>query len=199
MSTPAKVDRAGSKRRRLVEIGVQLLDEMPYADITITAITVRAGMTRGLFFYYFGDKDAYFDQVVAAFLDLQRARFAANDPQAADNPAAWLRAEIDAFLDIMDAHPQSMRTLMEQHWSSQVDDAGATMSDLTAARVTRAFALPEHDPVLRALLVSWGLHCVDTALRVQRTGTWDRVLVGAVLEAELHAVLATYRAPRTSV
>ena len=187
--TPVMTARdSEAKRKRLLKAGRDLLDELSYEEITVSMIAVRAQMARGLVFYYFGDKDAFFRHVVRDFLDEQRTRFESNDPAQAPDPVAWLEAEVSIFLDIMAAHPQAMRTLVEQSLTSE-RLGGITMSDFTTVRIRQAFRLRAGDALLDTALHSWGYHCVDLVLRAQEDGSWNQTGIAAILTAECRAVL----------
>src|ERR1044072_4469097 len=96
--------KADDKRRRLGEAGPGVVAELPYTDIPVAAIAERAGMARSLVFYYFTDKDELFRAAVRDFLDRLREWFMKNDVSAVGDARAWLRNEVEIFLDMMAAH-----------------------------------------------------------------------------------------------
>ncbi|QJY47395.1 TetR/AcrR family transcriptional regulator [Pseudonocardia broussonetiae] len=186
--------KAGDKRRRLIEAGLELMEELPYADITVAMIAERAKMARSLIFYYFTDKDALFRGVVHDLLDGLRRVFETNDLSLAQDPAVWLRREVEIFLEFMAAHPQAMATIVSQGWEDVEDDSGATMMDFTAGRVQQAFGAHPQDPLLDAALHSWASHCVDLAIRTRKTAPQaDPETVAALLIGQLEAVFSTLR------
>jgi AcrR family transcriptional regulator len=186
--------KADDKRRRLVEAGLELMEDLPYADITVAMIAERAGMARSLVFYYFEDKEALFHNVVRDFLDGVRQLFEINDVSDVRDPKAWMRREVDIFLDFMANHPQAMSTIMSQGWEVEPDGAGSTMMDYTAGRVQQALDLPPQDELMDAALHSWAYHCVDLAIRTQRSSLQsERSLVAALLVEQLDAALCTLR------
>jgi AcrR family transcriptional regulator len=194
VSAPSTSDRAESKRQKLIDAGLALLDELPYSEITVSMVAERAQMARGLLFYYFGDKDSFFQQVVAALQEQQLAGYEVNDPSEVDDPMTWLAAEVSIFLDTMEAHPRLMRTLAEQGWLD-ANPSGSRIGDFTTGRIRQAFRLSEDNALLDAALHSWGIHCVDLVVRAQHHDAWDRDAVGALVMAELRAVLATVGDP----
>lgn len=185
--------KADNKRRRLINAGLALMDELPYAEITVAMIAERADMARGLVFYYFKDKETLFLGAVRALLDGVRQSFEANDVlDAQDDPTAWLRREVEVFLDFMKAHPQAMETIVSQGWQEEPDELGATMMDFTASRVLQAFGGSPEDELLDAALHSWAWHCVDFAIRLRKTAPRsDRSAVVAVLVNQAEAVFTT--------
>lgn len=171
------------------------MEDLPYADITVSMIAERAKMARSLVFYYFKDKEALFRGVVHDLLDGLRRVFETNDLSIVQDPAVWLRREVEIFLDFMAAHPQAMATIVSQGWEDVRDDSGATMMDFTAGRVQRAFGAHPRDELLDAALHSWASHCVDLAIRTQKTAPEaDRETVAALLIGQLEAVFSTLNA-----
>src|SRR5581483_2700452 len=196
MTRAREGSKADTKRRRLIDAGLELIEELPYAEITAAMIAERAGMARTLVFYYFEDKETLFRAVVRDLLHGLRSSFEANDLLAAPDPMAWLRHEVAIFFDFMSAHPQAMATILGQGWENVEDDAGATMMDFTAGRVREAFGAPPHDELLDAALHSWAYHCVDLEARIQRTAPGsDRRVVAALLVGQLEAVFSILGTP----
>ena len=192
MTRAGASSKADDKRRRLIEAGLELMEELPYAEITVAMIAERAGMARSLVFYYFEDKEALFRSVVRGFLDQVRQLFLANDLSEVQDPTVWLHREVDIFLDFMTAHPQAMATIVSQGWEVEPDSAGSTMMDFTAGRVQQAFGLPTQDKLLAAALHSWAYHCVDLAIRTQTSSLQsERAVVAALLVGQAEAVFST--------
>lgn len=172
------------------------MEELPYAEITVAMIAGRAGMARSLVFYYFEDKDTLFRGVVRDFLDRLRLLFEANDLSTVQDPTAWLRREVEIFLEFMAAHQQAMATIVGQGWEDVQDSDGATTMDFTASRVQQAFGLSPDDDLLDAALHSWASHCVDLAIRAQKTAPRaDPATVAGLLVGQLEAVFSTLGSP----
>jgi AcrR family transcriptional regulator len=192
MTRAVASSKADDKRRRLVDAGLVLMEELPYADITVAMIAERAGMARSLVFYYFEDKEALFHSVVRDFLDEVRGLFEVNDAAEVQDPKSWMRREVDIFLDFMADHPQAMATIMSQGWEVEPDRTGSTMMDFTAGRVQQALGLPPQDELMDAALHSWAYHCVDLAIRTQKSSLQsERAVIAALLVDQLETVLTT--------
>lgn len=174
------------------------MEEMPYGEITAAMIAKRAGMARSLIFYYFADMEQLFHSVVRDLLDGVRSSFEANDlASAREDPTAWLRREVEIFLDFMQEHPQAMETIVGQGWQDEQDEHGTTMMDFTASRVRHAFDGPVEDDVLDAALHSWAYHCVDFAIRLRRNDVQPvRAVVVDVLVSQAETVFTTLEAAR---
>jgi AcrR family transcriptional regulator len=192
--------KADDKRRRLVEAGLELMEDLPYAEITVAMVAEKAGMARSLVFYYFEDKEALFHSVVRDFLDQVRRLFEANDLSDVPDTKSWMRREVDIFLDFMAAHPQAMATIMSLGWEVEPDGTGSTMMDYTAGRVQQAMGLPPQDELMDAALHSWAYHCVDLAIRTQQSSLQsERAVVAAILVDQLEAVLNTLNTAERAV
>jgi len=195
MTRSGATSKGNDKHRRLIEAGIELMEEQPYAEITVAMVAERARMARSLVFYYFTDKEALFRTVVRDFLDRVRQLFEVNDLSDVADPTVWLRREVDIFLDFMTAHPQAMATIVSQGWEVEPDSAGSTMMDFTAGRVQQAFGLPTQDELLDAALHSWAYHCVDLAIRTQKSSLQsERAVIAALLVDQLEAVFSTLHA-----
>jgi AcrR family transcriptional regulator len=195
MTRSGATSKGNDKHRRLIEAGIELMEEQPYAEITVAMVAEKAGVARSLVFYYFTDKEALFRTVVRDFLDRVRQLFEVNDLSDVADPTVWLRREVDIFLDFMTAHPQAMATIVSQGWQVEPDSAGSTMMDFTAGRVQQAFGLPTQDELLDAALHSWAYHCVDLAIRTQKSSLQEeRAVIAALLVDQLEAVFSTLNA-----
>jgi AcrR family transcriptional regulator len=192
MTRAGASSKGDDKHRRLIEAGLELMEERPYAEITVAMVAERAMMARSLVFYYFTDKEALFRTVVRVFLDRVRQLFEVNDLSDVADPTVWLRREVDIFLDFMTDHPQAMATIMSQGWEVEPDSAGSTMMDFTAGRVQQAFGLPPQDELMDAALHSWAYHCVDLAIRTQKSSLQsERAVIAALLVDQVEAVFNT--------
>lgn len=57
--------RAEATRRRIIEAGVELFDELGYGETGLADVLQRAGVSKGAFYYHFDSKEA----VAAAIID----------------------------------------------------------------------------------------------------------------------------------
>ena len=67
---PAKEQQASATRRAICEAAITCLDEMGYADTSLTRIQDRAGLSRGALTHHFPTKE----ELIAATLDLLLGR-----------------------------------------------------------------------------------------------------------------------------
>ncbi|MFR9751706.1 TetR/AcrR family transcriptional regulator [Nocardia sp. 004] len=57
---------ADDRRRQLIGIGLGMLIDRPWHQITVDAVAKQAGISRGLLFHYFPTKQDYYAQLVGA-------------------------------------------------------------------------------------------------------------------------------------
>ena len=72
MSTPspARVRMSPDNRReQLLELGVRLLSTRPLEDLSIETLAEEAGISRGLLYHYFGNKQDFHTAVVQRAAD----------------------------------------------------------------------------------------------------------------------------------
>ena len=101
---PRRLTAQGRERRlQLIEAAGQLFAERGYDDTRIVDIVERAGVAKGLFYWYFENKEALFrDLVEQNRLRLRQAQAAAIDPAA--EPLRRIRQGAEASVVYMANH-----------------------------------------------------------------------------------------------
>ena len=103
----AKAERVRRRRAEILEAAVEAFQESGYHAATTHAVAERAGISVGLIYQYFGNKEdllrAAIVDILADFRDGVPAAMAA----AGDDPRARLRGGFRALLDIIDAKPDA--------------------------------------------------------------------------------------------
>jgi AcrR family transcriptional regulator len=176
------------RRRRLLELGVQLFTRHTYADLSMAAIAREAGISKALLYHYFPSKQAYF----VATLEQQAEELSALieiDPSLP--PVEQLTRALDAFLGWVEEHAEGYGKLLEGATTHAevrelVDQVRAGTADRILAGLSPD-ALPP--PPLRAAVQGW-LWFIDGALmdwlrhrdfeRPQLLGLLLGTLLGAV-------------------
>lgn len=97
------------RRAELLDLGRGLFATHAYDTLSIDEIAARAGVAKGLLYYYFGSKRGYYVAVVEAAAAQLRER-TATDPT--DPPAVRLAAAIDAHLRYIEEHADGWRALV---------------------------------------------------------------------------------------
>jgi AcrR family transcriptional regulator len=105
-------------REGLLQRTLELLREMPPAELTRAELARRSGVDPTTIRHYFKDRDSLMIAAGAALLEelhsLERSALAA----AAPEPRAQLRARIRVFLNFMHANPHFHRMMAEELMSS---------------------------------------------------------------------------------
>jgi AcrR family transcriptional regulator len=148
--------RAGPERRsELLDLGRRLFARHAYDELSIDEIAARAGVAKGLLYYYFGSKRGYYVAVVQAAAAELRER-TATDP--ADPPALRLAAALDAYLSYVEEHADGYRALISGGVGTD-DEVRAIVEGERArqlAIVAEALGTGRKPPpALRAALEGW--------------------------------------------
>jgi len=102
----SKVDDAAlvSRRRsQIVAVAIELFGKRGYHGTTVRAIAERAGMSTGLVYQYFGDKEDVLFLAILTVLDSYRERIPIAAGEASD-PLARFRAAVHAYCRVIDAN-----------------------------------------------------------------------------------------------
>jgi AcrR family transcriptional regulator len=104
-----KSQDTSSRRAELLAVGRRLFAHHAYDELSIDALAERAGVAKGLLYYYFGSKRGYYTAVIEDAAAELRARTATD---AGLPPAERLVTGLDAYLDFVEDHPEGYRALM---------------------------------------------------------------------------------------
>lgn len=103
----AKQERVERRRSEILRAAVELFQEQGYHSTTTHAVADRAGISVGLIYQYFGNKE---DLLRAAIVDIL-ADFRDRVPEAmdaaGDDPEARLRKGFRALIEVIDAKPEA--------------------------------------------------------------------------------------------
>src|SRR5919197_6687697 len=97
------------RRSELLATGRRLFSRHAYDELSIDEIAARAGVAKGLLYYYFGSKRGYYVAVVEAAAAELRDRTAT---EPSDPPAARLAQALDAYLRFAEEHADGYRALI---------------------------------------------------------------------------------------
>ena len=98
-----------ARREQLLQAGVDLLKTSTPDDISIDAVARHAGISRGLLYHYFEDKDAF----VVAILEQAGERLrVALEPDPRLSGRAQTAASIDAFITFAEDHAAGFRAVL---------------------------------------------------------------------------------------
>ena len=158
MAAPRRLTDQGLERKtQLLDEATRLFAEHGYANTRIIDICEAAGVAKGLFYWYFENKEALFGELVRSMrLRLRRAQAAAIDPL--DDPVTRIRraaeasvrflAEHSAFFSVLEGE-RSDRTVGALRREGADEHIGDT-ARLVAEAQRLGLVADEHDPMLLA-------------------------------------------------
>jgi AcrR family transcriptional regulator len=109
------------RRAQLLEAGLLLFQEQPYADVSIEDIAKAVGVSKGLLYHYFGGKRAFYVAVVrlaAAHL------VSAAEPDRSLTPPMQAIAGMNAYLDFVEQRSGVFQALMQGGLGTDPEVAG---------------------------------------------------------------------------
>jgi len=154
---PRKLTDQGKERKQqLLDQAAALFATRGYANTRIADICDAAGVAKGLFYWYFENKEALFTELVRSKrLELRRAQAAAIDPDAdpltrirqATQASVRYMAEHQAFFALLEAEQQEFAPLLREGNEVHTVDTARNI-----AEAQRAGLIPDdHDATLLAL------------------------------------------------
>lgn len=181
------------RRAQLVRLGLEMLGERPYDQVSIGAIARSAGISKGLLYHYFPTKSDFVVAVLCQSRDELDARMA---PDLSLPPVARLDASLDAFLGYVAEHATGYLAVAR----ARGGDDERIRAVLEEGRLRRVAAMREfaaalagvgreelHCPALEAVLEGWLSYCEGVVVRWLRGDDLDREHVHALIR---HALLA---------
>ncbi len=178
MDTPRRLTEQGRERKQqLLDQAADLFSRRGYADTRVVDICEAAGVAKGLFYWYFENKEALFAELVTSMrLRLRRAQSDAMDPTA--DPLVRLRQGAEASLRFMAGHAPFFSLLevenRDQTWTELLRQGTEVHAHDVAALIREGIDLGlvrDDDPTLMAYGV---VGVVSTYSHFQRTGRLGR-------------------------
>jgi AcrR family transcriptional regulator len=96
-----------ARREELLDVGAEMFTDLPYEDVLMEDVAVRAGVSRGLMYHYFPSKREFF---AAIFKRDSERLLAASDIDPGLPLGDQVLAGLDAHLDYFAAHKQNILT-----------------------------------------------------------------------------------------
>jgi AcrR family transcriptional regulator len=152
---PAPARRLGPEARRaqLVGVGLALMKEMPFDEVTAEVVARAGGVSKGLVFHYFpATRDLQVAILRAATAELLRDLDVGGDLA----PDERLRVGLEAFVRYIEQQPASYQAVVRRAGSDErllevFEDTRAAVVDIVAA----ALGLSELPAGLRLLIRGW--------------------------------------------
>jgi AcrR family transcriptional regulator len=147
--------RPDARRRQLVEVGLRLVSEVPYHELSLEEVAERAGISRPLVHHYFSTKRVFYVEVLRfgaeQLLDLT-VRASTGEPEQA------LRGGLTTYLRYVEEHARAYRTILRGDLGGD-PDVIAIVDDVRQAiyrQVLRFLRIDEPQPaLLRLAVLGW--------------------------------------------
>ena len=114
--------KPAQRRDQLLDVAVELAAGRDLASVSVSEIAARAGVSEGLLYHYFPNKDAL---LLAAVHRAAEAMTRALDVAARAEPMAALHAGLAAYLDHVQADPTGWRALLQARTGPTAEVADA--------------------------------------------------------------------------
>jgi AcrR family transcriptional regulator len=181
-----------ARREQLLDLGVRMLATRTLEDLSVDALAEQAGISRGLLFHYFKNKQDFHHAVVQRAADDLLAR---TRPDPSRPPAARLALSLEHYVDYVLANRQSYISLVRG--AAGGDQALLEIFERTRAAMTsrvtdhlEVFGVPD-TPAVRLLARGWAALVEEAVLSWVADPRLPKQELLRVLTATLPAVLAT--------
>ncbi|MEV6324584.1 TetR/AcrR family transcriptional regulator [Nocardia sp. NPDC051787] len=186
--------KAEDRRRQLIGIGLGMLIDRPWHQITVDAVAQQAGISRGLLFHYFPTKQDYYAQLVRAatqrFLRATGPAEDAADPLASmiANFVGYMRRRSGPLVGLLRAAGQDpvLESIMEQ------------LHDELTDRVFAALRRDEPTTAQRLVVRSWWAMAEDLTVQWLARDDVDQHRLDRLLFDTLSRVLESVDAERAA-
>jgi AcrR family transcriptional regulator len=156
----------GDRRRQLVEIGWQLLQNRPIHELALDEVAAEAGISRTLLFHYFPTKGDFYAAVVEA-AGARMLKPVHVSPDA--TPQERVRVLIDGFVRLVQRNRVGYTSLVRGAGGgdARVVDAMARVRDALVPRWLDAAGTGDATPLVQLVLRGWLVGMEETVL------AWD--------------------------
>jgi AcrR family transcriptional regulator len=196
-SVPSRVRLSpGTRREQLLELGVRLLSTRALDELSIETLAEEAGISRGLLYHYFGNKQDFHTAVVQRAADDLYDRTA---PTGDGTPLEQLAGSLARYVDYVTENYQGYVSLIRGAAGGH-DEIRRIYEDSRAALTDRIFEAPVAEeaaalgltdtPAVRLLVRGWSSFVEEVVVewvRDPRGLTRDQLLV--LLSGSLPGIL----------
>ena len=191
------------RKQQLLDCAAELFAERGYAETRVIDIVRSAGVAKGLFYWYFDNKEALFKELAESIrLQLRRQQGAVLDPEAlplvnlyrGTEASVQFMAEHSHFFSLLEVEGRNFTDVLRQGTRQHIDDMVRIIMAGQADGTIR-----EDDPELLALGV---VGCVGHFSHFHRTGRITMPLpdlAAFVARYVVHSVAADEDAIRTTL
>lgn len=190
MSTSRVRMRPDLRREQLLDLGVRLLSTRPLEELSIDELAEEAGISRGLLYHYFGNKQDFRRAVVRRAAD---ELIALTRPDDALEPLDRLAQGLAAFVGYVEGHYEAYSTLVRGAAGGD-EVLREIYSDARSALTGRIFENVEElglrdGPAVRLMTDGWAAMVEETVLAWVPDRQVPREELLRLLTAALPAVL----------
>ena len=183
-----------ARREQLLELGVQMLTTRTLEELSVEELAEQAGISRGLLFHYFRNKQEFHRAVVQRAAD---ELVATTMPDSSLEPIPRLMASVERYIDYVEANYRSYLSLVRGAASG--DDTLREIFDSTREVLTRritdnldVFGLTD-GPTVRLAARGWTAMVEEMVILWVPERPIPRAELLAALTASLPAVLGALR------
>ncbi len=191
------------RKQQLLDRAAELFAERGYAETRVIDIVRAAGVAKGLFYWYFDNKEALFEELAGSIrLRLRRQQGAAMDPAAP--PLVQLRRGTEAsvlfmaehahFFSLLEVEGRNFTDVLRQGTEQHIADTLALVQAGQAAGTVR-----DEDPALLALGVVGAVGHYSHFHRTGRITMPLAELADFVARWVVHSVAADEQAARDAL
>jgi AcrR family transcriptional regulator len=187
MATTSRVRMSPERRRQqLLDLGVTLLASRSLDEISIEMLAEEAGISRGLLYHYFGNKQDFHEAVVRRAADHLIAKTA---PPDSGEPLDRLLASMESYLDYVVANYEGYLSMVRGAASGNAR-IREIHEEARGALTERLFiedggVLLEDTAATRMLVHAWSAYVEDLAL------AWAREPAGVARELVVNAMTSS--------
>ena len=188
------------RREQLLDLGVRLLATRSLDELSIDLLAEEAGISRGLLYHYFGNKQEFHTAVVQRAAD---DLFAVTAPTGEGSPLEQLAGSLERYVDYVAANYHGYVSLLRgaagghEGLREIYESSRAALTDRLfegpVAQEAAALGLTD-TPAVRLMVHGWAAFTEDVVLewvRDDRGLSREELLV--TLAASLPGILAPYR------
>jgi AcrR family transcriptional regulator len=152
-STPGRRLGPEARRAQLVGVGLALMKDVPFDEVTAEVVARAGGVSKGLVFHYFPTTR---DLQVAILRAATAELLSDIDVGAGLSPDERLRVGLDAFVRYIEQHPASYQAVVRRAGSDEqllavFEDTRAAVVDIVAATL----GVSQLPPALRLVIRGW--------------------------------------------
>ncbi|MBR5474158.1 MAG: TetR/AcrR family transcriptional regulator [Lachnospiraceae bacterium] len=106
--------RVGRTQKLLQDAFLELMQEVPFEDITVTEIAERAMINRKTFYAHYGTKQELYDAMVSHVIDelCETVMYLKETPPTKELDAEILEADAKAFVEVMERYKEEFLILL---------------------------------------------------------------------------------------